>query len=114
MEVARGLTAKIIDLPGIDVRGGGIGMMLDIRGADERELCLVGDREHDAPIACLEDIGVGMIEELRHDDMAALHEAQTMTCGTGRRAVMQLRGPRAGGIDHRAGGQRDDGRSDRL
>ena len=114
MEIAGGLSAKIFDLTGIDMRCGRVGMMLDIRGADERELPFVGDREHDAPIACLEDVGVGMFEKLRHDDVAALHEAQTMARRTGHREVMQLRGPRAGGIDHRAGDQGDGGRPGRL
>ena len=76
--------------------------IVEIGGADEGEVVLVGDCEDDAPVGILEDIAAVVIVELAHDDVRALDEAYP-----GRRIRPQkpgdLRDPRAGRIDDRLG-----------
>ena len=50
---------------------------IDIGGADQRELALVGDGKHDAAVGVLEDIGIVVVEQLRHDDVAAPDQPDT-------------------------------------
>jgi hypothetical protein len=50
------------------------GMIL-VGGADQREIALVGNGEHDAPVAVLEDVGPVVPVEARHHDMASPDEA---------------------------------------
>ena len=69
--------AEIGDLLRRDLNGVAIGLIGHIGRADQRELAaLIGDREHDAAIAILEEIGIIALMPARHDDVAALHKAQ--------------------------------------
>ena len=84
-----------------------VALQLDVGGADQREALFVGDGEDDALVGVLEDVGVVVFEAARHDDVAALHQAQAL--GGQRFAARWLRhlaqealGPRAGGVDQRA------------
>ena len=54
------------------------GLDRDVGGADEGELLLVGDREDDPLVRVLQDEGFLGVEELRHHDVAALHEAHVL------------------------------------
>ena len=53
-------------------------VVLDVGGADQREVALVGDGEDDALVGVLEDVGVVVLEQPRHDDVAALDQAQRL------------------------------------
>jgi hypothetical protein len=73
-EIFAGGVAQISDFGLADcglVRVAGI---VPVGRADQRELFFVGDREDDAPVAVLEEIGAWIVELLRHHDMAALHQ----------------------------------------
>ena len=61
-------------------------MVLDVGGADQREVALVGNREDDALVGVLEDVGVVVVEQPRHDDVAALDQAQRLRRAAGARA----------------------------
>jgi hypothetical protein len=93
-----------------------IALIFQIGGADQREIILVWDRKDDALVGILENIGVRMIEQARHHDVAAFYQAQAMAvfafvfggpgapcmCRIVIDAVRELRGPRPGRIDNRA------------
>src|SRR3546814_6589617 len=53
-----------------------VAVEVDVGGADEGEIVLVGNRKDDAPVGVLEDVGKGVLEEPRHHDVGALHQAQ--------------------------------------
>ena len=76
--------------------------MLDVGGADEREIALVRNREDDALVGVLEDVRVVVVEQLAHDDVAALDQPQR-ACRVGPDVLAQeLRRPGPGGVDQRA------------
>ncbi len=52
----------------------GLALIVDVRRADESEFALVGNREHDAAVAVLEDVGKAVREQLRNHDVAAFDE----------------------------------------
>ena len=69
-------------------------MILDIGRADQREFVLVRDREDDAPVGVLEDIGEAMREEPRHDDVAALDQPyRCAPCASGEASSQEARRP---------------------
>ena len=53
-------------------------VVLDVGRADQREVALVRDREDDPLVGVLEDVGVVVVEQPRHDDVAALDQAQRL------------------------------------
>ena len=62
-----------------------------------------GMREDDALVGVLKEVGVVVVEDLAHHDMAALDQAQRLRfCGDMGVLGQKLRGPRARGIDQRA------------
>ncbi len=76
--------------------------MLDVGRPDEREVALVRDREDDALVGVLEDVRVLVVEELAHDHVAALHQAQRLRARQRHLLAQELPGPRTGRIDERA------------
>ena len=82
-------------------------MLLDVGGADQREVVLVGDREDDPLVGVLEDVGVVVLEQARHDDVAALDQPQVprrqrlaLAARATPRRKASAHGP--GGVDHGA------------
>ena len=70
--------------------------------ADQRFITLIGDREHDPPVRLLQHIGLVAVEQLGHDDVAALDQPDAaLRVGAGQRECFG--DPGAGGIDHRPG-----------
>src|SRR3546814_20376681 len=74
-----------------------VAVEVDVGGADEGEIVLVGNRKDDAPVGVLEDVGKGVLEEPRHNDVGALHQAQRQALAEAGALLDELRGPRAGG-----------------
>jgi hypothetical protein len=81
----------------------GIAREIDVGGADQREVILVGNRKDDAPVGILEDVGEVVIEELRHHDVRALHQAQRLGAVQAGALFDELGGPGPGGIHQGAG-----------
>ena len=82
-------------------------VVLDVGRADQREVALVRNREDDPLVGVLEDVGVVVVEQLRHDDVAALDQAQRLAARQVRRAPSRnsaAHGP--GGVDERARARR--------
>ena len=101
-EVAVGERAQVGHFPGVDGYRRRIGAVIHIRGAEQSEVVLVGDREHDAPVLVLEDVGEAMSEQPRYHDVAALHEAH-LARGAHRGGLGEEPAhPGAGGVHHRA------------
>ena len=79
-------------------------MIVEVGGADQREVVLVGDGEEDAAVGVLEDVAAVVLVQPRHDDVAALAPAAPLARGCRRSASGQhLADPGPGGIDQRAG-----------
>ncbi len=70
------------------------------RRADQREVALVGQGEHDAAVGRLEDVREFVIEQLAHDDVAAADHARMVPGGRRRAAVEELRDPRSRRVHH--------------
>jgi hypothetical protein len=102
-EVAARLLAQVADFGRIDAGRADGAVVLDVGGADQREVALVGDREDDALVGVLEDVGMVVVEELRHDDVAALDEPQRLRPRCMGVLGEELRGPGAGGVDEGPG-----------
>ena len=100
-EVAAGLFAQVIDLRLVDARRADGAVVLDVGGADQREVVFVGDRKDDALVGVLEDVGMVVLEHLLDDDVRALDEPQALAALQVRLLLEELRRPRAGGIDQR-------------
>src|SRR6188472_1241383 len=75
-KVLIGRRAEISDLIRIGVNIARIAGKAAVRCANQREILLERQRKHHPMIAQLKDVGVVMIEKPRHDDVAALVEAQ--------------------------------------
>ena len=106
LEIAARLLAEIADLAIVDAHFVDGPSVLDVGGADEREVALVGNRKDDAPVGVLEDVGVVVVEHLGHDDMTALHQPQRLALRHMRVLGQELCGPGAGGIHQRPRVQR--------
>ena len=68
--------------------------------ADEAEVLLEGDDEHDALVVVLQNVGVPLIVDTGHDDVAALHQLYGGAHRHMHRVIEQLLHPRAGRIHH--------------
>ena len=77
LHVVAGDVAEIGDLLG-GADGGLTRIDGDVGRADQREGTLVGDDEDNAVVAVLQDEGVIAFVQARHDDVAALDEANTL------------------------------------
>ena len=102
-EVAAGLLAQVAHLVGADAGLLGCAVLLDVGGAHQGEVAFVGDGEDDALVGVLEDVGVVVLEELLHDDVAALHQPQRPGLRLAHLHGQELRGPGSGGVDQHAG-----------
>ena len=78
-------------------------MVLEIGGADQRELALVRDRKDDAAIDVLENVRERVVEQARHDDMAALDQPHRAARANRRGLIEERTDPRAGRVDDAAG-----------
>ena len=81
-------------------------MVVLVGGADQREVALIGNREDDAPVGVLEEIGPVVLEQPADDDVGALDQPD-LGAGVAVNDVGEHVGdPRARGIDQRACGYR--------
>ncbi len=89
-------SGKPFDAPAFDIATSNraiatqLPMPLTVGGADQSENVLMGDRKDDAPVEVLKDIGVIVLEQARHHDVAALDQSQMP--GRQRLTVRRLRG----------------------
>jgi hypothetical protein len=74
-------------------------VIVDVGGADQREVALVRNRKHDAAVGMLEDVGAIVVEQFAHDDVAALDQPQRLGCRLADGGLQELRGPRPARID---------------
>src|SRR5581483_340966 len=100
-EVAADSGAEIGDFLGVDAHGTRVTRVLDIRGADEREVALVGNGKHDPVIVILEKIGKAMRVEPWHDDVAALDQPDRVAYAYRRGLLRKAAHPGPGRVDHR-------------
>ncbi len=108
-EMRVGHTQQIGDLFLADARLRRVAVVFAVGGADHGVAAHVGDGEDDAAVLVLHDVGLLALVQSRHDDMAALDQANAV-----RRALLQvivdeLRHPGAGGVDQRLGAQGETG-----
>ncbi|PMQ07677.1 hypothetical protein JaAD80_27920 [Janthinobacterium sp. AD80] len=98
LEIAvRGL-AQVIDFHLADFDLAHFPLVFLVRGADQGKVVLVGDGEDDALVGILENVGMRMLEQARHDDVAALDQAQALRLAAAGRAG-KLRRPRSCRVD---------------
>jgi hypothetical protein len=64
------------------------------------------DAEDDALVGILEDVGVVVVEQLAHHDVAALDQAQRLALRQVGVFGQELRSPGSGGVDQRTRAQR--------
>lgn len=97
--VLAGPGAEIVDLFRADLDPVLVGGIRNVGRADQGIFAaLVGDREHDPPVAILEEIGVIALMPFRDDDMAALHKAQVGLVFAGAGEAKDFVHPAAGRI----------------
>ena len=97
---------EVIDFLVADLHLGRVALVFAVGGADQGETLQVGNGEDDAAILVLQDERLLTLEQARHDDVAALDQADAIG-----RALLQVLAdetchPGAGGIDQRAGADR--------
>ncbi|KAK0329722.1 hypothetical protein LTR94_035597, partial [Friedmanniomyces endolithicus] len=73
-------------------------LMIPVGRADQGEVALIGNGEEDPAVGQLEEIGMIVIEQARHDDVRSAHQPN-MAIGRPMRAVQQVEHGRAGGVD---------------
>ena len=94
--------AQIRDLRVVDDHPVGAAAVLDVGGADQREVIFIGNRKDDATVRMLENISIGMVEQLFDHDVAALDQPHGFLRGLRGSGVEKARRPRSGGVDHAA------------
>ena len=99
LEVVVGGGANVVDFLGRDLNPTGRGLELDIGGAQQRVILLVGDREQHAAVSGLEHVGVRVVEELGHHDVAALDEPDRVLRPGAACERAHLTDPWAAGVD---------------
>ena len=103
LEVLRGQSAQVRSFISIDGYLCRIAAVVHIGGADEREVLLVRNGKDDATVAVLEDVGVVVVEKLRHNDVTALHQANRGTGLGVERLLHETLCPWARSVHHGAG-----------
>ncbi len=93
---------QVVDLDLVDARRGEVADVVALGRADQRELALVGNGEHDAPVRGLEDVGELVPEQPGHHDVAALDHPRMVGGRLAGGLVEEARDPRPGRIDQRA------------
>ena len=74
LEVLGGQCAQVGHFVRVDGHLRRVATVVDIGSADEREILLVGNGEDDTAVAVLEDVSIVVVKQLRHDDVATLHQ----------------------------------------
>ena len=105
IEAAIHHVAQVLRFDGLDGGRAGLAGPGHVGRADQREIVEIGNHEHDAPVRVLQRIGVVALVQPRHDDVAALHEAQRPCAGPTEPAREHFADPRACRVDD---GARDD------
>lgn len=85
---------------------GRVALVLAIGGADHGEAVQIGDGEDDAAVFVLQDVGVLAFVQLRHDDVAALDQADTVGRLLFQVVLDEARYPGAGCVHQGAGADR--------
>ena len=80
--------------------------MVDIGGADQREITLIGNGKDDPAVFQLQEIGLIMIEQAAHNDMRAPHQPQAMAVAAPHVTGQDITRPGPGRIDDGPGGYR--------
>ena len=88
--------AEIGDFLGAGATRRGIAGEALVGGADQREIALERQREHDAAVVRLEDVAAVVLEQTPHHDVAALVEAQPPSGG--RCSTVSLKRPTHGPV----------------
>ena len=101
-EVAVGYRAQVGHFPGIDGDRRRICAVVDVGGSEQSEVVLVGNREHDAPVLVLEDVGEAMSEQPRYHDVAALYQPHLVRRAHRRGLCDEATHPGTGGVHRRA------------
>ena len=102
-EVGAGGAAEVFDFIGAGADARGVAFEVEVGGADERKILLVGDQEEDAAVGVLEDVAGVVVVELAHDDVAALDQPDRRRHVGADDRTGNLRHPGAGRIDQGAG-----------
>ena len=102
LEVAVDHLEQIVDLAGVGGDVLGPPFIGNVGRADQREIVLVGIDEDHALVAVLDEIGLPALPEFRHDDVAALDQADVARRVQPGHAADHVIDPGAGGIDQRA------------
>src|SRR5262249_4123025 len=102
-EVAVDDLAQIVDLVGRDLHVGGIAVIRQVGGADQREVALIGNGEDDAAIGVLQDVGLRSVEEAAHANVAALDQPQPLARLQAEGRVEEAGDPGPSRIDEAAG-----------
>ncbi|MCY1398690.1 hypothetical protein D9M71_137260 [compost metagenome] len=81
-------------------------MVVAVGGADQGEAFQVGNGEDDAAVLVLQDVGMLAVVQARHDQVAALHQADVPGRGVFQVVAQEAADPGTGGIDQRMGADR--------
>jgi hypothetical protein len=100
-EVAVHDAAEVLGLLGRDAHLRGRALMGHVGGADQGEPAEVGDREHDPLVDVLEDVGPVVLEQPRHDDVAALDQPDPVAAVQRQLVAEEGRDPGPRGVDER-------------
>jgi len=95
--------AEIRNLLGRGFHLGWIASVVAVGGANQREIFLIGNDEHDAAVAVLKYVCPVMGIELWDDDVRALHQPHFGFGIDARAACQHILDPRARGVDQRPG-----------
>ena len=103
LEVAVDHPAQIVGLVGRDRGRGRIALVGHVGGADQAELALERDHEHDPLVVVLQDVGMLARIEPGHDDVRALDQPHALGRVHAQRPAEEARHPGAGRVDQGAG-----------
>ncbi|MNP18472.1 hypothetical protein D3C76_1109560 [compost metagenome] len=82
---------------------GRVAAVFAVGGADQGEAVEVGDAENDALVFVLQDVGMFAFVQARHDDVAALDQADAVRRVEFEVVLDEAGDPGAGGVDQGAG-----------
>lgn len=86
-----------------DAHLGRVALVFAVGGADQAEALQPGNDEDNALVLVLQDIGLLLVMQARHHDMAALDQADAIGRLLLEVVLQELRDPGSGGIDQGAG-----------